>query len=83
MHNLIIEPGALDEGTNIGRRMLEFQDLRRADPERYLEIVNEWLRQNRAYFSMDGTLVTRNELSMTLTKSSRLPRRRQLSIRGE
>ena len=33
--------------------MLEFQDLRRADPERYLEIVNEWLRQNRAYFSMD------------------------------
>jgi tetratricopeptide (TPR) repeat protein len=34
--------------------MLEFQDLRRADPERYLEIVNEWLRQNprnaRAYF---------------------------------
>ena len=38
--------------------MLKFQDLRRADPERYLEIVNEWLRQNprnaRAYYSMDG-----------------------------
>jgi tetratricopeptide (TPR) repeat protein len=36
------------------KEMLEFQDLRRADPERYLEIVNEWLRQNprnaQAYF---------------------------------
>ena len=64
--------------------MLEFQDLRRADPERYLEIVNEWLRQNRSGVLQYGwTLVTRNELSMTLTKSSRLPRRRQLSIRGE
>jgi tetratricopeptide (TPR) repeat protein len=34
--------------------MLEFQELRRADPELYLEIVNEWLQQNprnaQAYF---------------------------------
>jgi tetratricopeptide (TPR) repeat protein len=34
--------------------ILEIQDLRRANPERYLEIVNEWLRQNprnaQAYF---------------------------------
>ena len=43
----------MKEPTSV-KEVLEFQDLRRADPERYLEIVNEWLRQKprnaQAYF---------------------------------